>query len=193
MPTGTTPARYLAFKHEGVAIRNAQGVPKAWISRRVGGDLAVPGVQGRRTLKIRLVNAYIARLHAAAAHDAGLASTFVRVAGLVAPPQTLLRPRVALRVLRAGLHPATGTVVPGKRDAVRAAQPLAESVRSTQRLPLSLSVPLEHLRHITAKRKALSARLLVGSTPDSRRKTHSEANSRCKRLAKRPASSARSW
>jgi oxalate decarboxylase/phosphoglucose isomerase-like protein (cupin superfamily) len=36
--TGTTPARYLAFKHEGVSIRNAQGVPKAWISRRVGGD-----------------------------------------------------------------------------------------------------------------------------------------------------------
>jgi oxalate decarboxylase/phosphoglucose isomerase-like protein (cupin superfamily) len=35
--TGTTPARYLAFKAEGVAIRNAQGVPKAWISRRVGG------------------------------------------------------------------------------------------------------------------------------------------------------------
>jgi len=35
--TGTTPARYLAFKYEGVAIRNAQGVPKAWISRRIGG------------------------------------------------------------------------------------------------------------------------------------------------------------
>lgn len=36
--TGTTPARYLAFKAEGVSIRNAQGVPKAWISARVGGD-----------------------------------------------------------------------------------------------------------------------------------------------------------
>jgi hypothetical protein len=36
--TGTTPARYLAFKAEGVAVRNAQGVPKAWISRRLGGD-----------------------------------------------------------------------------------------------------------------------------------------------------------
>lgn len=35
--TGKTPARYLAFKFEGVAIRNAQGVPKAWISRRIGG------------------------------------------------------------------------------------------------------------------------------------------------------------
>ena len=33
-----SPARYLAFKAEGVAIRNAQGVPKAWISRRLGGD-----------------------------------------------------------------------------------------------------------------------------------------------------------
>ncbi|MGH3435740.1 MAG: hypothetical protein ACRDRN_04665 [Sciscionella sp.] len=36
--TGSTPARYLAFKHEVVSIRNAQGVPKAWISQRVGGD-----------------------------------------------------------------------------------------------------------------------------------------------------------
>ncbi len=36
--TGSEPARYLAFKHEGVSIRNAQGVPKAWISMRLGGD-----------------------------------------------------------------------------------------------------------------------------------------------------------
>ena len=36
--SGSAPARYLAFKHEGVSIRNAQGVPKAWISRRLGGD-----------------------------------------------------------------------------------------------------------------------------------------------------------
>lgn len=36
--TGATPARYLAFKAESVSLRNAQGVPKAWISRRVGGD-----------------------------------------------------------------------------------------------------------------------------------------------------------
>jgi oxalate decarboxylase/phosphoglucose isomerase-like protein (cupin superfamily) len=36
--TGPEPARYLAFKHEVALIRNAQGVPTAWISRRVGGD-----------------------------------------------------------------------------------------------------------------------------------------------------------
>ncbi len=36
--TGSEPARYLAFKHEVVSVRNAQGVPKAWISQRIGGD-----------------------------------------------------------------------------------------------------------------------------------------------------------
>lgn len=49
---GTTPARYLAFKYEGVAIRNAQGVPKAWISRRIGGhqiDYADESLEVRTT------------------------------------------------------------------------------------------------------------------------------------------------
>jgi oxalate decarboxylase/phosphoglucose isomerase-like protein (cupin superfamily) len=36
--SGKTPARYLAFKHEVALIRNSQGVPTAWISRRVGGE-----------------------------------------------------------------------------------------------------------------------------------------------------------
>jgi oxalate decarboxylase/phosphoglucose isomerase-like protein (cupin superfamily) len=36
--SGKTPARYLAFKHEVALIRNSQGVPTAWISKRVGGD-----------------------------------------------------------------------------------------------------------------------------------------------------------
>ena len=65
-----------------------------------GGDLVFPGVPERRPLKVRLVSAYLARLHAAAAHDADLAGAFLRVAGLVAPPGSLLRPGVAARVLR---------------------------------------------------------------------------------------------
>jgi len=67
-----------------------------------GGDLAFPGVPGRRTLKVRLLGTYLARLHAAAADDAALAAAFIQVAGLVAPPQSLLRPGVVLRVLRKG-------------------------------------------------------------------------------------------
>jgi 2-polyprenyl-6-methoxyphenol hydroxylase-like FAD-dependent oxidoreductase len=91
--------------------RGAEPQPRRWfrdLARVVdvpwdmaaGGDLVFPGVQGRRTRKLRLVSAYLARLHAAAAHDADLASAFVRVVGLVAPPQSLLRPSIAVRVLR---------------------------------------------------------------------------------------------
>jgi len=36
--SGPVPARYLAFKHEVALIRNSQGVPTAWISRRIGGE-----------------------------------------------------------------------------------------------------------------------------------------------------------
>jgi len=70
--TGTTPARYLAFKHEAVSIRNPQGVPKAWISRRLGGDQIdyadeAPVVRelfaealGKHNLKPRMDEAYAA-------------------------------------------------------------------------------------------------------------------------------------
>jgi hypothetical protein len=86
-----------------------------------GGDLVFPGVPGHRPLKVRLISAYLARLHAAAAHDATLASAFVRVIGMVAPPQSLLGPSVALRVLRGNLRAATGGAVSSTKDAVRTA------------------------------------------------------------------------
>lgn len=64
-----------------------------------GADLAFPGVKGRRTAKVRLVNAYVPRLHAAATTDRSLAAAFVRVTGLLDRPEALLRPDRALRVL----------------------------------------------------------------------------------------------
>jgi hypothetical protein len=70
----------------------------------VGADLAYPDVPGRRTLQVRLANAYLPRLHAAAADDPVLAAAFARVVGLVDRPERLLRPdhvvRVAVGTLR---------------------------------------------------------------------------------------------
>jgi hypothetical protein len=70
----------------------------------VGGDLAFPGAQRRRTARHRLAGAYIARLHASAAHEPDLAIAFVRVSGLVDRPEALLRPGIALPVLRHALR-----------------------------------------------------------------------------------------
>ncbi len=73
-----------------------------------GGDLAFAQVAGPRTAKVRFSNAYIARLHAAAASDSQLTRTFMRVAGLVEPPDALMRPGTVLRVLRNELRELVG-------------------------------------------------------------------------------------
>jgi hypothetical protein len=73
-------------------------------SMATGGDLAFPGVVGQRTMQMRLLNRYLAKLFAGAAHDPQLGRAFLRVAGLVDPPQALLAPAVAARVLRTGLR-----------------------------------------------------------------------------------------
>ncbi|NUP02843.1 MAG: FAD-dependent oxidoreductase [Nonomuraea sp.] len=78
-----------------------------------GADLAFPGVEGKRTAKVRIGNAYMARLHAAAARDGSITAAFMRVAGLVDPPQTLMKPGLVLRVLRQSA--ATPTPAPDPR------------------------------------------------------------------------------
>lgn len=65
-----------------------------------GGDLNFPGVAGERPAMVRFINRYLARLYAAAEHDDEVSAAFIRVANLLAPPQSLLRPRIALRVRR---------------------------------------------------------------------------------------------
>lgn len=67
-----------------------------------GADLAYPQVEGRRTLKVRIGNLYMSRLHAAATRDGSLTAAFMRAAGLVDPPTALMRPGVVLKVLRGG-------------------------------------------------------------------------------------------
>ncbi|MEU8261624.1 FAD-dependent oxidoreductase [Micromonospora sp. NPDC048999] len=64
-----------------------------------GADLSYPGVAGKRTLKVRMGNAYMARLHAAATRDGTLTAAFMRAAGLVDPVRALMRPGVVRRVL----------------------------------------------------------------------------------------------
>ncbi|MFF5211392.1 FAD-dependent oxidoreductase [Streptosporangium sp. NPDC000396] len=76
----------------------------------VSGDLRLPGVRGRRTSKIRMINAYLERFHRAAEHDVELGRRFLRVANLIDPPSALLRPACLLRVFRgAGAGSAGGS------------------------------------------------------------------------------------
>ncbi|MET7426940.1 FAD-binding monooxygenase [Dactylosporangium sp. NPDC005555] len=63
-------------------------------------DLGYAGVEGDRTPKVRMINAYVARLQRAAVHDPSLTEAFMRVAGLIDEPTALLRPGKVFRTLR---------------------------------------------------------------------------------------------
>jgi 2-polyprenyl-6-methoxyphenol hydroxylase-like FAD-dependent oxidoreductase len=99
----------------------------------VGADLRFPGVPGPRTRTVRAVNAYLERLHVAAEHDPAVGRAFLRVVNLVDRPETLMAPRVALRVLRgsSGRWAAqrAATSVPG-RSATACTTPAAPIVTS---------------------------------------------------------------
>jgi 2-polyprenyl-6-methoxyphenol hydroxylase-like FAD-dependent oxidoreductase len=65
----------------------------------VGNDLRFGEVRGPRGPRVRLINRYVGRLQRVAAHDPALARAFFEVGNLIAPPTSLLRPRIAIRVL----------------------------------------------------------------------------------------------
>jgi 2-polyprenyl-6-methoxyphenol hydroxylase-like FAD-dependent oxidoreductase len=75
-------------------------------------DLGYAGVEGRRTVKVRMINKYVPRLQSAAVHDSSLTNAFVRVAGLIDQPTTLLRPGKLLRVLRHSRRQSPVTTAP---------------------------------------------------------------------------------
>jgi hypothetical protein len=72
----------------------------------VGNDLRIPETVGRRTAGIKLVNWYISKLHKAAHTDPVPALAFHRVGNLLAPPPSLMHPRVAVRVLWENMRPS---------------------------------------------------------------------------------------
>lgn len=63
------------------------------------GDLGFPEVEGERPWKLRMRNAYMARVQYAASKDPAVTRAFFRVAGLIDPPNSLLRPGLVAKVL----------------------------------------------------------------------------------------------
>jgi pimeloyl-ACP methyl ester carboxylesterase len=73
-------------------------VDHAW-QMAIGGDLALPQVEGERSWSWRLTNAYTERVIEAAAVDGEVTAAFARVAGMIKPPSSLFRPGTVRRVL----------------------------------------------------------------------------------------------
>ena len=87
-------------------------VDEAWMMS-TSADLGHPDVEGPRPARWRLINAYVNRLLRVANRDPVVARTFLEVSGMVAPPQHMMRPRMAWRVLTGGRSPGRTSGNPG--------------------------------------------------------------------------------
>ena len=76
----------------------ARKIDDAW-TLAIGADLAQPTVAGPRPARVRLVNAYLRRLQAAAERDPALALAFINVVAMIDRPRRLLHPGPVARVL----------------------------------------------------------------------------------------------
>jgi 2-polyprenyl-6-methoxyphenol hydroxylase-like FAD-dependent oxidoreductase len=74
-------------------------IDPAW-DMTTGIDLSFPGVPGRRTIKIKLMQSYMRRVLMAAMLDASVTEAFMRSAGMVDRPEALMRPAFVLHVMR---------------------------------------------------------------------------------------------
>jgi len=76
----------------------AKVVDTAW-TMTAQNDLRTLGGASSKNLMSRFLNWYVAELHVSAQNDTGLAMAFQKVTNLLAPPKSLLKPRLAARVL----------------------------------------------------------------------------------------------
>ncbi|MEB3023666.1 NAD(P)/FAD-dependent oxidoreductase [[Mycobacterium] crassicus] len=98
---------------------SAKPLSAAW-QMASGADLALPQVQGRRSIQTRLANRYTRRLLAAAESDGVVAEAFFRVMHLVDPPSRLLRPDILSRVATAERRKPAVPVVPVTEESTHA-------------------------------------------------------------------------
>jgi 2-polyprenyl-6-methoxyphenol hydroxylase-like FAD-dependent oxidoreductase len=99
--------------------RAAKVVDIPW-SIAAGNDLRMPQAVGRRSCAVKFINWYMSRLHKAAHFDPELSVAFHRVANLLAPPRSVLFPRIVGRVIWQNIRPVWNWAQTRSREAAPA-------------------------------------------------------------------------
>jgi 2-polyprenyl-6-methoxyphenol hydroxylase-like FAD-dependent oxidoreductase len=90
--------------------RCAKEVRGPW-QAAVSSDLALPQIAGKRSVSVRIGNAYLERVLIAAENDPLLVQQFLRVMHLIDPVSRLFRPSTMLRVFRRSPRVGSGDAV----------------------------------------------------------------------------------
>ena len=95
--------------------RCAKKIREPWRAA-VSADLALPQIAGKRTLSVRIGNAYLERVLSAAENDPVLIQQFLRVMHLIDPVSSLFRPSTMLRVFRSDPLPTRALNMPSSTE-----------------------------------------------------------------------------
>jgi 2-polyprenyl-6-methoxyphenol hydroxylase-like FAD-dependent oxidoreductase len=86
-------------------------------------DLSFAGVQGRRTFKVKMGQAYLKLVQTATTRDSKVTAAYMRTAGMVDRPEALMRPQMIARVLKSSWR---GPANPGPRPVAVARERAAQ-------------------------------------------------------------------
>lgn len=86
---------------------SAKQIGVAWRAA-VNSDLALPQIAGKRPASVRLANAYLNRVFAAAEAEPALIQQFLLSLNMIEPPSRLLRPSMVARVVKASRRRTAG-------------------------------------------------------------------------------------
>lgn len=78
-------------------------IDQSW-NAAVGTDLSFREVDGPRTPMVRFLNWYLSKLHVAAHSDAHVSIAFLKVINMMAPPPSMMHPRIIARIIKAHLR-----------------------------------------------------------------------------------------
>lgn len=91
--------RRTGLRHYRAMRRRIARVSGAAWTTSVNNDLRMPWIEGRRTVLVRVGNAYMTMLYRVVGKDHRVARAFMRVANLVDPPSALIRPSIVWLIL----------------------------------------------------------------------------------------------
>jgi 2-polyprenyl-6-methoxyphenol hydroxylase-like FAD-dependent oxidoreductase len=80
--------------------RAAKVIDTPW-QLAVGEDFRFPGTTGHKPAGVDVLNRYVARVHRATLEDTVVGAAFIQVMNLMAPPSSLMKPGIMLRVWQA--------------------------------------------------------------------------------------------
>jgi 2-polyprenyl-6-methoxyphenol hydroxylase-like FAD-dependent oxidoreductase len=114
----------------------ARDIKTPWLLS-TGEDLRYPGVEGKRSLSIHLLNRYMRRVIELTASEPRMTATLLRIRNLLKPLSTLFQPRIILAVLRQELaafrHQPTMTA-PASEASMHQVKQRDQSTGATSRL-----------------------------------------------------------